>query len=1260
MKKDLFTLLKAFLLAAMLFPVAGHARLSIHDTLSLQFDLNPQKWDYPLHFQVSNNEFPSALLPLNVPSGLYVSGIHLIDYEIRVLEDAKLNPTLSDDFEIQVQSFDNRREAVANLFVRPYRLKQGKVEQMTLGRLVVHYDSVSARAANTPTAYTTASVLRQGPWLKIAVVGSGAYRITPADLAAAGWNVGQIDPRRLALFGNGGMMLPERNNAFRYDDLVENPIVVVGEADGIFNQSDALYFYGQSTTAWFYNPMTIRYDHRIHDYSDTTFYFLTVLDRPGLRMADKPQATQNPTVNVDIFLDYALHENDLENLIHSGRIWYGESFTRQNDRLNIRFQFPNRVIQRPVMLNAQMAVRSLTETTAFSLDLNGQSAMPQQTFLPIVTGAAAYAREQSYNLSLTLDQSDSLNFLLRYHAAQDNSRGWLNFLRVNVWRQLKYVPGRQLAFRNPEAVGYNVVARFGVAQANPDLWLWDVTNAIRPAKQQFDAGGGMISFNVLGDTVREYVLFHPSDIPPPVSIRSIANQNLHGIQMADMLIITARPFRQHAEAMAALHLQHDGLESVVVCIDQVFNEFGSGKPDVSALRDFIRMVYTRSGDRLRYVLLFGDASYDYKNRIPQNTNFIPTYQSTQSMIETQSFVSDDYFGLMGNTEGQDMQGVLDLGIGRFPVKTPDEAMAMVAKNYRYLSGLETQRGPWQNNITFMADDMDGNLHFSQAETLAMHVDTAYRSFNIKKIYLDAFRRVAVPGGFRYPDATAAVLKAIHDGSLIVNYTGHGGVNGLTDEKVLSIGEIENLTNANRLAFFVTATCEFSRFDNPSLVSAGERLLLNPNGGAIALMTTTRLAFAHSNFNVNRRLYASLMTTGKTDINRLGDIIRLSKNPTNSYIYNFVLLGNPALRLNYPENRVELITLNGQTVDTLHAMSEVVIQGKITLPSGQLAVDFNGIVHVLMFDKKTTYRTLGNDVMSPPANFSFYDRLLFKGKATVKNGMFQIGFKLPRSIAYNYGKSRISFFASDSTNNITAGGYFDNVVLGGYDPNITPDGTGPDIILLADDASFMDGDLLPPNPTIWAHIADPQGVHFLGTEIGRDIVATHILPDGSVRKYVLNNLFEPETDNPTAGSLQITLNGLAQGNHRLSLRAWDLHNNSAEKEIRFVVNPGQQLSISNVQLRPNPFTDEIVIRFEHNKPGQKMLIVLEVYDVFGNLLYQRQHQMRPSGHISDPLRLQASDFAGGHLPTGAYLWRLIAEPEEGLKQTVSGRMIRKSR
>ncbi|MBK9291065.1 MAG: type IX secretion system sortase PorU [Bacteroidetes bacterium] len=1226
------------------------------DTLVLNLGQDEHAWPFVLHFEPAIGIQPGLLIPIRVPAGMRFTSASLNVFQT-VDSDLPEPEAEPQDFLLVYQSYDQRSETVERLFLYPYRSRIGGVEQLTSGQIIVHYDSLALHPQEAGSGFIENSVLSSGPWLKLAVVRDGVHRLTPADLVAAGWDVQQLDPQRLALFGNGGAMLPERNNAFRHDDLVENPILVKGENDGSFDPGDALYFYGQSTTTWTYNPMTIRFDHRINYYSDTSFYFLTVLDRPGLRISEKPQEQANPTTIADIFLDYALHENDLENLIHSGREWYGEYFNRQQrDRLDVQFHFPNRVAGRPVMVNTQFAVRSLTETTAFSIELNGQQVLPQQPFLPISSGAAAFAREQSFNLSLQLPERDSLDFVVRYHAAQDNSRGWINFLRVNAWRQLRYVPGRQMPFRNPEAVGFNVVPQYRIGQVVPGLMLWEVTNPLRPKAMMHELADDHLRFNVMGDSIREFILFDPADAYQPVAIRPLANQNLHATPATDMIIVAPDIFRPYAEAMAALHQAHDGLESIVAGTAEIYNEFGSGKPDPTAIRDFIRMVYLRSQDRLRYVLLFGDASYDYKNRIAGNTNFVPTYQSIQSIIETQSFVSDDYFGLMGSNEGQDMQGVLDLGIGRFPVSATGEAALMVQKNAHYLSRQEKLRGPWQNTITFMADDGDGNLHLSQAETLATHVDTAYRNFNIRKVYLDAYRRVPVPGGFRYPEASAALLRNISEGSLIVNYTGHGGVSGLTDEKVFSISEIESLTNIDRLAFFVTATCEFSRFDNPVLTSAGEQLLLNPSGGAIALMTTTRLAFAHSNFNVNRRLYASLMTNGKSDINRLGDIIRLSKNPTNSYIYNFVLLGNPALRLSYPEYRAEVLKINGKPSDTLHAMSEVVLEGRIVNPSGQLVENFNGVVEVLFFDKKSTYRTLGNDAMSMPTNFSLFDKLLFRGSATATNGLFSLRFALPRSIAYNYGMARISMFASDSVSGMSAGGWFDNIILGGIAPDIMPDNKGPEIELFVGDERFVSGSVVPESSILIAKIADPQGIHHLGSEIGRDIVATHSLPDGSIRKYVLNNYFSLDLDHPTSGSLRFPMERLIQGEHLLSLKAWDLHNNSSEKEIRFVVNPEEGLKISNVRLSPNPVSGQAVFTFEHNKPGSTLFVSIEIYNAFGSKVHQINAQMTPSGNHSYPLSWNPKQTTAGRLASGVYLWRLIVAPAEGLPVSTGGRLV----
>lgn len=1095
-----------------------------------------------------------------------------------------------------------------------------------------------------PPSYADQSVLHSGHWVRIAVTETGIYKITYNDLLAMGIEPTSLDPHNIAIFGNGGSMLPEANNSPRYDDLFENTITIQGEEDGTFDADDLIYFYGMSTVDWHWQ--TNRFVHQINYFSDTNYYFITLKNQAGRRVTQKAQATDNTDREVITYLDYQAHEVDLVSLIMSGKEWYGEEITKANPSASFSFHFPNREVNRPVRLEIDIAGRSISETFNFKLTVNGQTIVPSSPFAQLAIDNTAHAREVNKNSIFNSDQ-DQLNLEITIDAQNDDSKAWLNYLRLNTWRKLKY-EDMQLRFRNPETVQAGGTAKYILSASSTDFNLWDITNPLVPQSQSYTASNNQVIFKATTDTLREFVAFSPANTLPIGVFKKMDNQNLHAINSCDMLIVVHPDFIEQANELAAVHYTDDGLESIVVNINEIYNEFGSGKADMTAIRDFVRMVYFKSNKRLKYLLLFGDGSYDYKDRVSNNTNFIPTYQGSQSLIESQSFVSDDYFGLMDNPEGLDMFGILDIGIGRFPVRNSAEAQAMVDKTKVYLqSGLE-QRGEWRNTITFMADDADSNLHFNQAETLSQGVDVANKNLNIKKVYLDSYKRVTVPGGYRYPDANKTILSAIDEGSLIVNYTGHGGITGLTDEKVFTIGEIENLTNKNKLPFFITATCEFSRFDNPGFVSAGERLLLNPNGGAIALMTTTRLAFAHANFAVNKRVYEVMFEDNKQQIRRLGDIFRMSKNPTSIFIYNFVLLGNPALRLTYPEFNVHITSFNGSqenaAADTIGGMSKVVIQGVITDHNGDIKTDFNGHLFPKMFDKKSKFKTLANDGASIASFFSYYDKLVYKGNITVRDGAFEFEFLVPKDIAFQFGNAKLSFYALDTVNFADAGGYYDNIILGGVDQSVQQDIQGPEIEMYLNEPNFVDGDFSSPDAVLHIRLTDPQGIHFLGNSIGRDIVLTHI--DAVRTEFLMNDLFVPSVDNFRSGSITFPMTGLAQGEHHIKIKVWDLHNNSSEKELWFRVDPEASLAVSGLQSYPNPFSNSTSIVFRHNKPNQNLEVTVEVYDQMGTFVSSFTKNISSFGTHSEAIEWNGTRFDGSKLSAGVYVYKVRIKDQKG--------------
>lgn len=1160
----------------------------------------------------------------------------------------------SDDFQVVIQLLEGKSFAT----ILPVKLIDGKlirIKAYTLNYTIT--EKLKENADDSPT-WKSSSVLATGNWFKIGVTETGVYILDYNQLQQMGLNLGELDPTYFGLFGNGNGMLPEANHYSRADDLIENAIYIPGGEDGSFDPGDYILFYGQDAVKWKFSPFTNQYIHEQNYYSDTTFYFFTPdLASAGKRIQPKSQAIGNPVATVNSFLDYQLHEKEDENLILSGKDWYGEVLSTANPIASASFDFPNLVTEKPIGIYSKYAGRSITEDTYTQIQINGQTVQDSTKIYKLSADNPMFAREKIFSTSYTAN-SDQVDVKLELIANETGSRVWLDYVRVNAWRQLKTVDNK-LRFRFLATDTIPTVVSIEITGVTAEDIIWDITDLSNIKAQDYTHNNNTAYFNVPATAQREFYSFAPQYPLNPAAIYPVSNQNLHQLEQAEMLVITHPNFLAQANEIAELHQVVDQMDVKVVNVMQIYNEFAGGKHDITALRDFIRMIYLRSNQQLKYVLLFGDASYDYKDRIPANTNLIPTYQASGSTIETQSFVSDDYFGLMGSSEGANMSGILDIGIGRFPVSNTNDAQVMVDKVRHYMSKQDELSGQWRNNIAFVGDDRDNNLHFDQAETLSRMVDTARANLNVSKIFLDAYPRMTVPGGFRYPDANKAFVKQIEEGALIINYTGHGGINGLTDERVFTISDINGLENINNMPFFITATCEFSRFDNPGFVSAGEQLLLTSKGGGIGLMTTTRLAFAHSNFALNKKVYGAMFNRSDANFKRLGDILRLSKNPTSSSVYNFVLLGDPALKLVYPESKVITNKVNNVTAGSaeiiLHAMAEVLIEGEILNPDGNRASDFNGYLYPKLFDKKTKFSTLGNASNSQQANFTYYEKLLYSGKVSIKNGKFSFRFQLPRDIAYQYGKAKLSYYAVDTVSFNDASGYFDLFEIGGTNPEITPDTHGPEIELYVNSKTFKNGDAVPSSSTLMAQLNDSQGIHHLGNSIGRDIVLQYLSPDkGTV---ILNSHFEPEVDNFGAGTIHYPLDNLEDGLYQLTLKAWDLHNNSSIAEITFVIDSKSRLDLHRVLNYPNPFSTSTAFIFDHNKPQAIFDYELTIYALDGRPVVILTGKIGTAGNRSEPILWDGKDASGQIIPTGTYVYRILLTDEQGIQSSVNQLMVR---
>jgi hypothetical protein len=1122
--------------------------------------------------------------------------------------------------------------------------------------------AASCSVARSQRIYSPASVLSAGNFYKIAVPAAGVYRIDLPFLASLGINTSSLPSASIRLFGNGGGMLTEANSGTWLDDLQENAIRAVDGNDGVLNGNDYLLFFSNGPDQWIKDSANQRFSHLKNVYAGYSYYFLSV-GGTGKRIAEIPQLS-NPAQTISSFSGRFFHELDTVNFLSSGREWYGEEFSQLPGRSLTRsfpFSMPNLVAGSLLQVRTHCIGRSAGAGSSFSVAINNVAA-GQINVPPIGTGQyEPFARDAiAFNNASFNGSANTVTY--NFTPGSVNAQGWLNSFEVFGRQQLAMTGVNQLLFRDWLSIG-NYNATFSLAAADQTVQVWEVTDPLNPRSLLTRQDGNALNFINDCSRLREYIAFNTQGLTSPIAMGRVTNQNLHGTTPADYIIVVYPEFLDQAQRLAQYHRQRNAFRVVVVTTDQVFNEFGSGSKDPVAIRDFVKMYFDKYGsdpsNRPRYLLLFGDASFDYRDRLTGNTNFVPAYENPISLDVLNTYASDDFFGFL--EDGEDINSsvvinTLDLGIGRVPAKNHTEAKNFVDKIEAYSS--VQSFGPWRNNLLFIADDEDQNLHLQDAETVTATVSATAPVFDQQKIYLDAFQQESGSGGSRYPQVNQAISNQVYNGVLIWNFNGHGGPVRLTDETILDQEMVNAWNNANRLPLFITATCDFAPYDNPYINSLGENILLRPNTGAIALMTTTRVVFAYSNRIMNDNyLRFALQPDANGRYRSLGDAVRDAKNftyQTSGDITNnrkFTLLGDPALTLAFPTIQAKPVRINGIPVaqtDTLQATEKVTIEGEITDLQGNLIPGFNGTVYPTVFDKPGLVTTLGNDPGSPPVSFSSQTNQLFRGKATVANGRFSFSFTVPRDINYQYGNGKISLYAENGSRDGT--GSFTGFLVGGSANTLNDDKEGPGIKAYLNDERFVNGGITNENPVLLLKLADSSGINTAGTGIGHDIVAT--LDDDNSRYFVLNDFYQSDQDSYQKGTVRFQLTGLEPGGHTMKIKAWDVLNNSNEVMLDFVVAKDEELEISRVLNYPNPFTTNTQFWFEHNKPGQDLVVRVQIFTVSGRIIKMMERTINTPGNRSIELTWDGLDQYGQKIGRGVYLYKLsVTVPGKSRKEKI---------
>ncbi len=1250
----------------------GQEQFSVKETLLWETPKNPQNTKPFFKDAIDRNDrhLPTfqASIPLNGNADLRVE-ILSMNYErcdnafaTKYANEIKTAAIIEQEVAI------TRRKAAAQISVFPFRKNGNSIERVTSFELRVTATPIANRLPPPPVI---TSVLANGDVYKIAVNDNGIHKLDYNFLknTLGISNLDAIDPRNIQVLGNGGGIVPESNSADYPDDLQENVVWVEGENDGKFDASDYILFYAEGAYKWRLDPLDNLYKRDGNPYSNKNYYFIKIANTAGKRIdIDLPQANLQAT-NVTVSTYDALRhfEKDNVNTLNepdenstgkgSGRLFVdGDFFKYTTNRNYGGFDFTNINTSQPVKVQLATAVKSIGATSNFTLKINGTNILNSNP--QITTGAtlSTYA-STDYRTGQFTPSTGNLNTELVFNKGTATAVGFLDYITMQARCNLHF-DGGQMPFRDNQNINANAVTY----QFDNDFSaiIWDVSNPSEPKIQAFSRSGGTVWFGVsklAGTQPREFIV-HNGGYNTPEAVGKIMPQNLHGLATPDMIIIyEPNVSKNAAEALAQHRRTFSNLKVETINIFDIYNEFSTGRQDISAIRNLARMFYNRTdGDKFRYLLLFGDASYDYRNLKNYGGNVIPTYETRYSNDEINSYATDDYFGLLDMNEGRDItSGGLDIAIGRIPVIGADTAAIVTNKIIRY----DTHRqmlGDWINRAMFLADDPDGgwNGHFDQANPIADSLLANVPRFNLDKIYLDAYQQIKDAGGNRYPEVYEAIDNTMYKGTLIFNYAGHGGSEGFAQERVCRKENLQRWTNDGAMPLCITASCSVGHYDDPQVLSIGEKMILQEYGAMIALFTTVRPVDAYNNKTLNTNVF-KVLTNGQLNVT-MGEALQRGKNiyNTGSNGRKFLMLGDPAQYLARPEYPIFTTKINGHTPingqfnDTLRALEQVTIEGEVRDTLGNTLTSFNGTVYPTIYDKKNTQYTLGNDPNAPITGFVVQKNILFKGNATVVNGKFSFTFVVPQDINYQVGYGKISYYAKQNNSLLDAGGYDYRLKVGGTGGVAVRDNEPPVVKLFMNDDKFLSGGITNDKPLLIAQLSDDTGINSAGAGIGHDITA--VLDENTENAKVLNDFFETEANSSRKGTVRYPLPQLSEGKHTITVKCWDVTNKSGSSKIEFNVEKQKEMTLAHVLNYPNPFSVQTAFQFEHNKPGVPLTAQIQIFTVSGKLVKTIERNVISNGFRVSDINWDATDDYGDRLANGVYVYRINVSYPNGAEGT----------
>mgnify|MGYP001197364903 CR=1 FL=1 len=1110
------------------------------------------------------------------------------------------------------------------------------------------------------------SEMATGSWYRIFINQTGVYKIDKSFLDQLGINTNSIDPRKIRIFGHGGEMLPMNNTENFMLDPMENAIKVIGEEDGIFDSNDHIIFFAKGPDN--YNSES---DTHLNLYEEKTSYFLSIGSVNGLRVDNYYEPSEQADFIIDNYTNYQFHEIDEYNIAQIGRRWFGDRFDFESNK-TFSFTFDNLIVSDPINFKVSAAATSEV-STSMSININGSN---NSTLYFGSIGDPILASGANYNSEI-YSNSSAINVSLNYNnSGNPASTAFLDYISLEATCDLIY-EGEQLIFYNNNINSFPSVVEYQIGSNQNIYNIWDVSDTYNISEVSNSIENNF-SFKSIFSSENKFIAFSESNLLTPTSESNsfIDNQNIkqtifsnsQGNPSApDYVIIARQDMLLQAERLAQINREKNNLNVKVVELQKIYNEFGSGNQDISAIRNFIRYIYhnQNDGNNLKYLCLFGDASFDYKQRIPNNTNIIPSWLSLNSFSLSSSFISDDYYGMMDLNEGtMSNSDKLDIAVGRILADNYQRSVELVDKIESYYSS--ESFGDWRNKVIVISDDVDEpweNIIQSTSNEIADLISENKPFINTKKILIDSYEQQTSSGGERYPEVNSEILNGIREGAIVINYFGHGGEDGIARERIFDKINAAAVKNPNRLNCFVSVTCEFTKFDNPNRETAGEFLYWNKDGGSIALITTTRQIFVSVGVEFNITLEQYLFSFGSDNYPSIAESLRLTKNDpaissTNQRRLVF-FIGDPAMKLAIPEKEIRISKING--VDTnnfqepIKGLDLVNIEGQVYDKNGQLLDDYSGILTSTVYDKNISRTTLANDNTTDGngnlilLDFETLGEVLFRGKSSVENGEFQFSFVVPKDVRMEIDSGKFSFYAKDQNSILDKSGYNTSIQIGGVNEEAEEDNIGPEIQIFLNDESFVSGGITNESPNLIVKLSDNNGIN-TSSGVGHDILAT--LDSDDINAITLNNYYVADIDDYKNGTVNYQLDNLQPGQHTLKIKAWDVYNNSSISEIDFMVfNENEKLVLDKVLNYPNPFVDFTEFWFNHNS-SSLLDVKIEIFTISGRLVKTITGNTNFSGdsNFSREFVWDGRDDFGDKVAKGVYVYKLYVRSELTNMQT----------